>query len=145
MTDLYSLCEEITGNFNYIEFATIDFVYNFDDITESVNDPWNSDLDNWDEVYPFGDNKSLEIIEAVSAWEYNDRLSNIKIGVVDTGFSVNTDLEYANASSLTYTANVNNYHGTHVAGIIGAGFNNGKGITGILKNKIYIVMIALMD
>lgn len=135
LADLCSLCERVMATYSYVEFATLDFIYYADEIIENVNDTWNSSLNYWDEVYPLGSNQSLESIEAISAWTYNDRLSNVRVGVVDTDFSINSDLNYTNSSSLTYTADAKNYHGTHVAGIIGAGYNNNMGTTGLLKNK----------
>lgn len=135
---LNSLCEEIMNQFSFVELATVDTVYYADDIMDTVNDPWYYEIDrsnllSWDEVYPYGSNKNLEMIDAISAWEYNSRLSNVRIGVVDSGFFRSADLVFANNSSMSFTADSNNYHGTHVSGIIGAGFNNNRGITGILE------------
>ena len=42
--------------------------------------------DSWDEKNPYGKNWGLETIRAPSAWDYNDSIKPIKIGIVDIGF-----------------------------------------------------------
>ena len=103
----------------------------------------------WEDIGDWG----YEAMEVSSAYNvYNDRFSNIKIGVVDTGFDL--DHEDLNGIFTPSTENMEgendykewnekqnkeviNSHGTHVAGIIGAMADN-KGITGILK-KVEII------
>lgn len=69
-------------------------------------------------------------------------LNNVKIGLIDGGFDENhEDLDFIqvwnnfnNSTDLTNNGN----HGTHVAGTMGAQFNNNAGITGIcVKNRLY--------
>lgn len=55
------------------------------------------------------------------------REAKVKTAVLDVGFASNDDLDVTIANP---AANRSNNHGTHVAGIIGAGFDNQKGIDG---------------
>lgn len=101
------------------------------------NDPWyNNGSPAWDEWNPNGGNWSVEAIQALRAWNYQYFFNNIKVGIVDAG----TQDDHEDLIGKVYfpdskTAGENeptNNHGTHVAGIMGAIPNNGKGVTGIL-------------
>ena len=104
--------------------------------------------DDWNETTPNGDNWGLEALNVLSAWDYIDNSSSVKVGVFDAGFTTkHEDLEYAGlAHNLTeeiqYVINEQGaeekqnlaMHGTHVAGIISAIHNNEKGISGVATN-----------
>ncbi len=67
-----------------------------------------------------------------AAWNFNDAIrvrgsTAIRVGVVDVGFALHEDLAF-DVSPVTPLA-VND-HGNHVAGIIGAKFDNGLGVNG---------------
>jgi subtilisin family serine protease len=95
----------------------------------------------------FLDQWSLKKIEAPSAWGYRVDCSSIIVAIVDTGVYHNHPDLQANmwhdsttglpGKNLTSTATSpfnptdDNYHGTHVAGTIGATGNNAAGVTGI--------------
>lgn len=95
--------------------------------------------DNWGESDPGGRNWGLEAIMAPSAWDYNNEMSSIKIGIMDVGFQLdhedlNIPLLNARNTADGGTMQVEG-HGTHVAGIIGAESNDNNGITGIVWKK----------
>ncbi len=92
----------------------------------------------WDELNPAGSNWWLEAVQARQAWDYSDYFSNINIGIVDSGFETDHP-ELAGRISFPGDKYANrnraDFHGTHVAGVIGASKNNGVGIAGICDNS----------
>lgn len=124
-TDLKGLEEICTTveSMDGVYAAEIDRVVKYK-INSITNDPWeNSNGGDW----------YLEAIEAYSAWDYNDRFSDIDIGIVDNGFDVwHEDLHLRHLNS---SENSIENHGTQVSGIIGATDNNGKGMTGLVWNS----------
>jgi len=96
-------------------------------------------------------------IDAPEAWNITQGSSDIIIAILDSGIpKINGDLshpdlndygkiiqlvDYVNEGSEGFMGKCKDYygHGTHVAGIIGAGTNNGIGVAGIANGcKIYI-------
>lgn len=73
-------------------------------------------------------------INAMGAWDLlyaeNSSYFNVKIGVIDTNFSVHEDIEFSTMDAAKYRKEKND-HGMHVAGIIGAKGNNSIGTAGI--------------
>ncbi|MCL2164311.1 MAG: S8 family serine peptidase [Oscillospiraceae bacterium] len=142
---------ELRKNLNQLDgvFATYDTIgTTIDDrLSYEPNDPWrffniktnfwdNYYDEEWDEESPDGGNWGLEAIQAPSAWAYNTYFSKMKIGVIDDGFdTTHEDLTLTiSTDDKNDNWNIPRDHGTHVAGIIGAAPNNGKGISGIVWN-----------
>lgn len=87
----------------------------------------------------FSNQYGLELIEAKRAWSITKGSSSVKVGVIDTGINrTNTDLTANTGSVLsmnfTTQTSLGYWHGTHVAGIIGANTNNSSGIAGVCWN-----------
>ncbi len=83
------------------------------------------------EKSPSTANWGLEAIRAPSLWNLNDAVrrsgNRTLTAVFDAGFFASEDLVYERQYAPSYTSR----HGTHVAGIVAASFNSGKGIDGV--------------
>lgn len=107
----------------------------------TTNDPFDEDdytYPVWDELNPQGSNWWIEAIQARQAWDYSEYFGSIDIGIVDAG----VQLDHPEFEGKIYfpsdkhaTRNYQNFHGCHVAGIIGAKHNNYEGIAGICDNS----------
>lgn len=128
----------------------------------------------WNEGYPYGNNWSAEAINAPSAWKLlmeakDGQIPCVSVGVIDSmfdaahrdlddnivlleGYSKNANTppdtgrcrviaQYADTYSKLYEDCI---HGSHVAGIIGAEWNNGVGINGIAINP-QLICVALAN
>lgn len=81
-------------------------------------------------------NWNLTAINAPNAWKYIDRMNTVNLGIMDAFFYKHDDIKYADIYE--QNTNVENYHGTFVAGIMAAEFDNNCGISGICpNNKLY--------
>lgn len=102
----------------------------------------------WDESNPSGNEAPLEYVQLPSAWDlvYGtndkteiDKLNKINVAIVDDGFDLlHLDL-YDNinqvfSSPTAKYESIQEYHGTKVAGVVGAVANNNIGITGVTWN-----------
>lgn len=116
------------------------------EINVTTNDPWTSNVnykEPIDEAIPKGYNWHAEAVQAYSTWEYDEFFSTAKVGIIDGPVMTNhEDLQgvisfngsYAshNVLSTDSQTRAGQYHGTHVASIIGATPNNGIGVSGML-------------
>lgn len=146
LDDLYAIVDKLCEKYDCIAFADIDTLSSSN---VAVNDPWKGDVDeaDWLDSDVDGSNWGLEAVEAQFAWDYANRFSRIKIGVVDNGFSRNHP-DFAGSSihllSTEDSIEKDSDHGTHVAGIIGATANNEIGMTGVMFNKANLLCYDAM-
>ncbi len=90
-----------------------------------------SEDDDWNESNPKGDNWNLEALRVPSVWKHKHEFNPVKVGVYDEGFYTgHEDLIFDDVANNTDILSEQS-HGTHVAGIMAAQHNNGKGISGI--------------
>ncbi len=140
-----------------IEFEDLDYILeaNLNLVsyveTTSIEYPNDSAWKNlWGEE-PGGLNWGVEAIHAPEAWQYADEMSVVKVGVHDNMFDENhEDLTFKkvwNSVPIETMLNYNEYyHGTHVAGIMAADYNNDKGIAGIApKTELYAYACGLNE
>ncbi|MGN0449508.1 MAG: S8 family serine peptidase [Ruminococcus sp.] len=137
--ELNDIVDELKEN-ELVDEASLDIInmVSSDSKKEVTNDTrWK---DKWDEEYPDGENWGLEAIRCPSAWTlYNSMKPNpVKVGVVDGSFFTDHE-DLKNVFAETFYNNIgtsdDNGHGTHVAGTIGAEYNNSKGITGVYPSS----------
>lgn len=121
--------------FDDVLFAQVDYPIQLNENAVDSN-PWsedkgNPDTDRGNEKNPGGNDWWAEAVGAYTAWEYSDKGSPVKVGIIDSGFDIDhTDLEGQISFLPDYSVNSEDDHGTHVAGLIGAK-NNSDGIRGV--------------
>lgn len=111
------------------------------------DDPWNGA--DWDTDVPRDENWSAEAVRAPQAWAYLDELTAVRVGLIDGMVDMeHEDLDVHGAYFSLYdqdqktwtTQEVDNsdlagdYHGTHVAGIMTALWND-DGVSGMMGDK----------
>ncbi len=158
-------CIEVTGDYQ-VEFAKAYDKAELDNIIQSlksnpaITEAYRNELfevtyeaipndtkwlsQEWSAEYPEGINWGVEAIDTMEAWDYYNLMSTVNVGVIDGAFDKkHKDLDFQkvwnNASVLgsEYYA-----HGTHVAGIIAAKYNNNQGVAGVApKANLYAYSI----
>lgn len=144
--DLYQLSDDLLTKSDHILSATVHYMNEYGVQWTAPNDYENETefRESW-ENYPdaSGENWNLEAINVPNAWKYINTDTTIRVGVIDGGFStshigLNIVHTWENTfSPLTEDKIHNINHGNHVAGTIGATWNDG-GTAGIVNNaEIY--------
>ncbi len=105
---------------------------------EPVTDLWPQS--EWSET-PGGSNWNMEAIRAPAAWEYREAFQPVRVGVFDGGcLTSHEDLKnVVGASCLAETEQSRISHGTHVAGIIAAEWNE-TGVSGLCPSATLAVV-----
>lgn len=123
----------IISEYPFVEWVQLN---NIAEIQAVPNDPY------------YASQWNLRAINLPEAWDITTGSSQVVVAVLDTGISNNSDLNSRIISGYDYfdndydptdtfdlhclyTSSFPSYHGTHVAGIIGAVGNNSYGITGV--------------
>lgn len=127
----YNMVSTITNNSAEDEISLVDGYLPNDE-------KW---VDYWSEYYVLG-NWGVKAINAPQAWEYQEYMSPVKIGVYDNMFMPHEDLTYEkiwNFYNYSEGSDVQaDNHGTSVAGVMSAGFDNGIGIAGVAcEHELY--------
>lgn len=111
------------------------------------DDPFD-DGEDWTEESPEGNNWGFEAVQMASAWEKAEefldldtgRFKNVKTGIVDNGFDMShEDLGHVTTHLFFSSENISQDHGSHTSGIVGAQWNNGKGIAGICQSDMVLI------
>lgn len=120
---------------------------------ETEDEPHDDKNNDGDEENPDGNDWWAEAIGAYTAWEYVDNnkeaLSNVKVGVIDTGVDAEHEDFMKDGKSKVYFLEADDGqnpadHGTHVAGIIAAN-NNDKGTRGIADTELVCCNFEKVD
>lgn len=133
MEELEVICDEL-GLYSEIIDAKPNIVLEFA-VSEYPNDK------KWENLWsdePAGTNWGMEAIHAPQAWDYIKEMNPVNVGIYDNMFHSHEDLNIQELMCNVEESKIDNSHGTHVTGIIGAIYNNKKGVCGVFpKAQIY--------
>ena len=130
--ELEALTEQVKS-LPYVERSSLNYAFELEEDSYQYysNDPkW----DDWESTG--GNNWNMKAIDAPGAWAYRNQMGPVNVGVIDRCFDADhVDLNF---SEEPYNnddgTNSDMSHSTHVAGIIGAEFNNKIGICVVSPN-----------
>ena len=138
----------------YVRRSSLNYAFELENDAISGSSAYYPNDKKWDDWSGnSGNNWNMKAIDAPGAWVYRDQMQPVNVGVIDSIFypyhedlkDVFQEMPLGNISAMgPYKYNGLGWwtseqsHGTHVAGIIGASFNNGKGVCGVAPNaKLY--------
>lgn len=81
-----------------------------------------------------GPNYALDIINAEDAWNITTGITSSIVGIIDNGFQITHEELVGKYTNVDNNVNPSPWHGTFVAGIVGANTNNNVGISSIGYN-----------
>ena len=132
----------------YVERSSLNYAFELEDASNQYY-PDDKKWDDWEATG--GNNWNMKAIDAPGAWVYRNQMQSVNVGIIDGMFDpYHEDLNFeemplGNVADLGLFKYNNigwwtsgQRHGTHVAGIIGATFDNKKGVCGVAPNaKLY--------
>lgn len=136
----------------YVRRSSLNYAFELEDDAISGSSAYYPNDKKWDDWSGnSGNNWNMKAIDAPGAWVYRDQMQPVNVGVIEKMFDpyhedlTFQEMPFGNVSAMgPYKYNGLGWwtseqsHGTHVAGIIGADFNNGKGVCGVAPNaKLY--------
>ena len=132
--DLNSMVSELQ-QYQFVEYVSLNYV-----IKKQYNSEKNETFPN--DKYLFLDqgvteeNWNLYAINVFDAWKYYNKMEPVNIGIIDSGFFENhPDLDFKKVWNNENKNLLSQWHGTFVAGIMAAEFNNTDGLAGICPKK----------
>ena len=136
----------------YVRRSSLNYAFELENDAISGSSAYYPNDKKWDDWSGnSGNNWNMKAIDAPGAWVYHDQMQPVNVGIIEELFDpYHEDLSFeempfGNISAMgPYKYNSLGWwtskqsHGTHVAGIIGATFDNGKGVCGVAPNaKLY--------
>ena len=136
----------------YVRRSSLNYAFELENGAISGSSAYYPNDKKWDDWSGnSGNNWNMKAIDAPGAWVYHDQMQPVNVGIIEELFDpYHEDLSFeempfGNISAMgPYKYNGLGWwtskqsHGTHVAGIIGATFDNGKGVCGVAPNaKLY--------
>lgn len=146
--ELEALTEQVKS-LPYVERSSLNYAFELEDASNQYY-PDDKKWDDWDTAG--GNNWNMKAIDAPGAWVYRNQMGPVNVGVIDGMFytyhedlkNVFQEMPLGNVTDMgeeRYNGGGNwtdQDHATHVSGIIGAEFNNRKGVCGVAPNvKLY--------
>lgn len=136
----------------YVRRSSLNYAFELENNAISGSSAYYPNDKKWDDWSGnSGNNWNMKAIDAPGAWVYRNQMQPVNVGIIEELFDpYHEDLSFeempfGNISAMgPYKYNGLGWwtskqsHGTHVAGIIGATFDNGKGVCGVAPNaKLY--------
>lgn len=136
----------------YVRRSSLNYAFELEDDAISGSSAYYPNDEKWDSWEgTSGNNWNMKAIDAPGAWVYRDQMQPVNVGVIEEIFDFYhedltfQEMPFGNVSAMgPYKYNGLGWwtseqsHGTHVAGIIGADFDNEKGVCGVAPNaKLY--------
>lgn len=136
----------------YVRRSSLNYAFELENDAISGSSAYYPNDKKWDDWSGnSGNNWNMKAIDAPGAWVYRDQMQPVNVGVIEEIFDFYhedltfQEMPFGNVSAMgPYKYNGLGWwtskqsHGTHVAGIIGATFDNGKGVCGVAPNaKLY--------
>lgn len=136
----------------YVRRSSLNYAFELENDAISGSSAYYPNDKKWDDWSGnSGNNWNMKAIDAPGAWVYRNQMQPVNVGVIEEIFDLYhedltfQEMPFGNVSAMgPYKYNglgwwtSDQSHGTHVAGIIGADFDNEKGVCGVAPNaKLY--------